>query len=444
MEENLLKFGVGGQRKLIKKILEDKVIFMDIIPSLKPKYFTDKGLQKVIKIIVDRFENKNKHTTFNDLEFILKNTNGNDYEELKDTFIKIKKENEDGTETATNECIEYLKRCEMVDILKRGIESIKNGYNIDKAGRIISQINDIERMAEITSSNPIDLIDDVLTQSISEKIPTGIKELDEVMNGGLPKKSVGLLIAGTGVGKSTLSSIICCNAHQRGKKVLQIFFEDSKEDIARKHYAHLTGINTSKLNNLSNNSDYKQKILDKYNGLNKKDIILQRMPNGTTSVEDIISLLHKLEHTQNWKPDMILIDYLSCMQTTNNETIRMTNEFQTFERMTKKIETLATDFDCAVWICQQTNRNGADIDNAKKRTANIQGSFRIIQPCSVVLYLDRTMTDGNDYNLANLYLDKNRGGSNGEWKNIYLNNGDCQIDLSNTIKTKNNLEWIEK
>lgn len=51
-----------------------------------------------------------------------------------------------------------------------------------------------------------------------ERVRTGIKELDKQLNGGIPKGMLALLIAGTGVGKTTLGSIICCGSAVQGKK----------------------------------------------------------------------------------------------------------------------------------------------------------------------------------------------------------------------------------
>jgi hypothetical protein len=130
------------------------------------------------------------------------------------------------------------------------------------------------------------------------------------------------------------------------------------------------------------------------------------------------------------------------METTSNETLKMQNECQTYERMTKRLESFASDYNIAIWIAQQTNRNGMIATTANQRMGNIQGSFRITQPCSAILYLDRSQENIQDRNKANLYLDKCRGGEPTAWEGIYLNNGTCDIDLSQPVNDPTDVDLI--
>ena len=223
---------------------------------------------------------------------------------------------------------------------------------------------------------------------------------------------------------------------------MQIFFEDTKEDIARKHIAHLTNTPTNKIygetatnliNELMMDGEYKETLNYRLRTV--------RMENGETTVETIRNYINTVINNEGWKPDMIFIDYLSCLLPTENKTIAMQNEWQAWERCMKKLEVLAKDLNIVIWVSQQTNRNGMITTTAKERMANIQGSFRAIQPCSFVLYLDRTLTNDNDFNKASLYLDKCRGCQPCEWRDIYMNNGTCQIDLSFGIHPNEELEW---
>src|SRR5690606_36827581 len=70
-----------------------------------------------------------------------------------------------------------------------------------------------------------DFFDDIESRYIEENrffIPTGIPQLDarEIMNGGLGKGEIGVMVAPTGVGKSHFLVQIGANALRRGKNVL--------------------------------------------------------------------------------------------------------------------------------------------------------------------------------------------------------------------------------
>ena len=442
--EDLYFIGTNGQYRFIKKLLSDKGFFMEAMPSLKATYFTDTALKKMVKEILKRWEETGDTTNFTDLEFMIKGCNEEEIPLLKAAYMKLKEEM-DGQDIAAEKCMEFLKRQNALNTLSNGIESLKNsGYSVERMGRIIDQLQDVERCSATKDTSVADVLDDILNESPKVKVPTGIKELDEKMRGGLTKGCLGLLIAGTGVGKTTLASIMCCNAALMGYKVLHIFFEDPKTDIGKKYYAHLTGRYTYEFNNEADKEALKEEIWNSHPRAKealKMNVRLLRMPNGTTSVDDVIGTVNRLITVQNWNPDMIFIDYIGCMETTSNEMLKMQNECQAYERMTKRLESFASDYNIAVWIAQQTNRNGMIATTANQRMGNIQGSFRVTQPCSAILYLDRSQNNIDGRNYANLYLDKCRGGEPTEWENIYLNNGTCKIDLSDTIRNDEDLEY---
>lgn len=447
---NLLHLGYDGQVYFLRNILTNTNLFMEVIPYLKKNYFTENSIKKVVEFITDRYKTQHTVTNLQELEYILRNGNTDDLTTFQKLFKKLTQPLTDdevrGMEEVSKICLEFIKRMEVINIADKLSKHLKDkGYNEEK---ITDAIEELQKLfgEQVTELQGEDLLDEVLNQPQTEKIPTGIEEIDIQMNGGLRKKSVGLLIAGTGIGKSSLSSIISMQSALKNNKVLYIFFEDDITDIGAKLYANLTNLNINSFFNSKEKSTLKNKIYGSHpnakNALNN-NIKLFRLPNGSTSVEDIASLLYKLKHINNWCPDMIFIDYLSCLKSTNNEVLKMQNECQALERVMKRIESLASEFNCAIWVAQQTNRNGMDADTADKRITNIQGSFRATQPCSAILYLDRAMNKTKDFTKANLFLDKVRGGTPAEWYNITLNNGTCQIDFNSQINTEEDLEWTE-
>lgn len=447
-EKNTLGFlGTNGQYLIAKALIEDKEFFLKIEKSVNPNVFTDMALQKVIKIFIGRYRENGELLTYKALEMLIKATNPSQTElaEFKKIFeILLSKANEAELKLAKETSEEYFKRVETGRILDNFKNALKKGYTVEKLGKYLQELQNVESVDSIYAPKSVDeLIDVTLSTPSTVRVQTGIFELDKVFRGGFPKGAVSLLIAGTGVGKSTLGSIICCNAARMGKKVLHIFFEDLETEIAQKYYAHLLNRNTFEFEDLATNYEKRKQLSSELRSISfnakdflKKNVKLFRMRNGETTVEDIMTEVRKLKTLEDWVPDLIFIDYFSCLRTTSNETIRMQNEWQAMERCMKKIELFANSENVAILVAQQTNRNGMDEDTANKRMANIQGSYRITQPASIILYLDRT---GCEKNRANLYIDKARGCDvNGktEYENILLDNGTCQIDLSDDCDTE--------
>lgn len=449
-KSSLNYLGDEAQMKLVKSLIEDKELFANVYPILNESQFTEPNLIQIVKYLKTFYSQTMCVPSYKDIEIFLKDTakDQDSINKLRSVFVRLRgDELNDGQKTATDVCIETLKRNEALRVLKNGIRSIDdNGYSIDRIARISDGLQNIENnVDEGEEVMAYDLIDRVFNSTPMQRIPTGIKELDEQMKGGLPKKNIGLLIAGTGVGKTTMGSIICCNAAIAGYKVLHIFFEDTVDDIGRKYYSNITHRYTSEYVSIENREKYKGEIMGDpvvayalRNNLKPK-----RMGNSKTSVEDIRDYVHKLVAVKGWKPDMIFIDYISCLKTSTDKYIQ-NNECQAFERCMKNIESFAQDDDIAIWVAQQTNRDAFKEETSKNnRIGNVQGSFRITQPASFILYLNR---NNDEKNRANLYLDKCRGCEPKSWENIYLNNGNMEIDLSGYIgtDTKEELEWKDE
>ena len=66
-----------------------------------------------------------------------------------------------------------------------------------------------------------------------ERTKTGIKGLDELLHGGIPKGAVILISGSPGSGKSILSMQILVNGCKMGEKGLYVSFEQPYEDIVK-------------------------------------------------------------------------------------------------------------------------------------------------------------------------------------------------------------------
>lgn len=449
IEKNNLNFmGENGQLRFTKSLIENKTLFLQVYPYLDERLFTDEGCKIIVKLFKEFYKEKGMTPSYKDIESLIKKTavTEEDFGMLSETYSKLRSDLE-GQETATEICVNHIKKLKAEEILDKGKTQISKDYSLTKVEDIIDNLRQLEANNTEGSSSVADIEDKIFSRSLGDKVPTGVFQLDVKMGGGLTKGKIGLLIAGTGVGKSTLASIFCCNAAILDYKVLHIFFEDDKEEIGAKYYAHLTEMLTSSFSEKGDKEALKGKIWGSHPNARKalkENVRLLRLPNGCLTAEDLCNEIRK-EIAGGFKPDMVFIDYLSCLQTSSDKHLATTNEWQTFERVAKKLESFATETGIAIWEAQQTNRNGLIAKTAADRMANVQGSFRITQPATIILYLDRV---GMQPNRANLYLDKCRTGELGEWENISMNNGTCQIDLSQAIPTDAELtavidEWGE-
>lgn len=444
--ETLGYLGEEVQYQIVKALIEDREYFKQIYSMLNQNAFTVQYLKQMTGLMKDMWKKEEIHPTYNDLEIRLieKAKTDIEVEEAKGVIAKLKKDSLlDGMTTAKEVAIRFFAQQETIKVLQKGIESLgKDGYVEGKTIRDIYEgLSNIGKIVdEDKGSSPLDLFEDIMSSSAVERVSTGVSEIDRAMNGGLPKQSIGLLIAKTGAGKTSLGTIFCAGAAKAGYKVVQIFFEESVNDIAAKHYAYHTGRYTKEFNDTAEKAIVWNELKKDpaiYEAL-KHNTIIKRMNNGSTTVEDIRDYLKHLI-ASGFKPDMVFIDYFSCIQTSADRRIMYGNEVKAGEMAMKKIEQMANDLDIAIWVAEQTNRMALKKVTDFERIGNIQGNYRITQPASFIFNLERA-EGRSDYNSANLYMDKCRGCEPHEWLNFKLNNGNVQIDMS-TMESRDSLEW---
>lgn len=88
---------------------------------------------------------------------------------------------------------------------------------------------------------------------VEEKIPFDIDILNKITNGGLARKSLNILLAGTGVGKSLVMCHFAAAALMQSKNVLYITMEMAEERIAERIDANLLNLGMSELKTVEQN-----------------------------------------------------------------------------------------------------------------------------------------------------------------------------------------------
>ena len=102
---------------------------------------------------------------------------------------------------------------------------------------------------------------------------------NKITKGGLPKKTLNICLAGTGVGKSLFMCHQAAAALSINKNVLYVTLEMAEERIAERIDANLLDIPISQLEELSR--DMYQKKIDKINAKTKGKIIIKEYLNAS-------------------------------------------------------------------------------------------------------------------------------------------------------------------
>lgn len=241
---------------------------------------------------------------------------------------------------------------------------------------------------------------DDIDNEIRQPIPTGLELIDKY---GIAKGEIGVILAGTGVGKSVILTFMANNFMLGGYKVLHIVFEGN---INTYHRLHL-----KKLNNPSKDKLIRGKTIP-----NLK--VIQLKSNDTTT-KDIEKLIN--EHINNdFVPDMIVLDYVDCLVGNGGKEI-----WQNDIKIINELEHICQKYQVGLWTAIQANRSGV---NKELTIENVSGSIQKAQKASLVLALTRNL-DQEQNNTADVRILKNRFGAKEMSLNCVWNPNEMNIEL---------------
>jgi len=189
-----------------------------------------------------------------------------------------------------------------------------------------------------------------------EKIKFDIEILNKITNGGISKKTLSVLMAGTGVGKSLVMCHFASAALAAGKNVLYITMEMSEEKIAERIDANLFDVDIKQIFNLSKDSFTK-----KVAGIKSKThgkLIIKEYPTAAAHVGHFRALLQELRLKKNFIPELIFIDYLNICASSRIKggVSGSVGTYGLIKSIAEEIRGLAVEFNVPIWSATQSNR----------------------------------------------------------------------------------------
>lgn len=349
-KETLEYLGVKYEEKLINQMIIDQKFGNNIIDIINPNFFSNDDNKILISVIKQAKKDYNIIPDFDSLSIRVADL---ELKELKKNYVlklitKIKDLVVHDALYIQKVALNFCKQQE----LKKSISQIqkiieKHQYErYDECEEILKKALSFGN----TENDGVDILHDiisVLSDDFRNPIRTGIAKLDEVMNGGLSKSELGLILAPFGVGKTTLITKMANTAYNDGYKVLQIFFEDKTKIIQRKHLACWTGIELNELHN------HKEEVFNKTEEVKKNGgrLVLLKLPSDGVTMPMIRKHIEK-KISEGFRPDIVLLDYIDCVSPSKEYTDVFTSE----GAVMRQFETILSDFDMAGWTAVQGNR----------------------------------------------------------------------------------------
>ena len=189
-----------------------------------------------------------------------------------------------------------------------------------------------------------------------EKVPFDLINFNKITKGGLSRKSLNIVLAGTGVGKSLFMCHCAAANLDAGKNVLYITLEMAEERIAERIDANLLDVDIKDLELLSKEK-YDEKIEAKRSKITGK-LIVKEYPTAVAHVGHFRHLLNELNLKKEFKPDIIYIDYINICASSRIKANASVNSYTYIKSIAEELRGLAVENAVPVVSATQTTRTG--------------------------------------------------------------------------------------
>lgn len=441
--DSISYLGVPFQKKIILELITDNKFSESALSHLHSKYFDDDSCKRLLIEIKNYQEKYNKVPSFtnNSIYEVVYEKINNDIEKevlisLLNMLKKYHKDRRIGKISDDSNIVQqkvwaFIKQQEYKQLGQYIIKKTLEG-DLDNIELIESKIQIISKIGpdDDTGVDVFSDIDDTLEADYRNTIPTGLgDEIDNLMGGGLGNGEMGFILAGLGTGKTTALTKIANHAHSLGKNVLQIFFEDNKKQIKRKHYSIWSGVPQSQIDD---NKDIVRKNIINVKNRHENKLVLVKFPQeDNITVPYIKRWILNYQKVHNIKFDILVLDYIDCVESheKNNNSDVLSNEL----KVVKAFEAMLADLNIPGWSAIQGNRNslGAEVVTTNQMGGNIKKA----QKTHFLMSIARS-DEQKENGLANIKILKSRFGRDGIlFEDCVFNNDSLAINVARNFNT---------
>jgi replicative DNA helicase len=189
-----------------------------------------------------------------------------------------------------------------------------------------------------------------------KRVPFDLEFLNDITAGGTPSKTLNIVMAGTGVGKSLFMCHHAANCLTQNLNVLYITCEMAEERIAERIDANLMDVTLDNLKDLP--KDVYDKKINRISSNMTGKLIIKEYPTASANSNHFRTLIDELQMKKKFHPDIIFIDYLNICASSRIKGGSNINTYQLVKSIAEELRGLAVEKNVPIWSATQVNRTG--------------------------------------------------------------------------------------
>lgn len=349
---------------ILKSLLFNEAYCRSVLPYLKSEYFEDYIEKILFSHIVTFINTYNERPTIEALGVILNDSS------LKEDDVKVVLETIKNFSEPEENKLEWLydkteKFCQDKAIHNAVLESI-HIISDKKEKKDKGSIPDLLKDALSVSFDPKighDYLSDAedrydFYHRKEERIPFDIEQFNKITNGGIPRKTLNVILAGTNVGKTLAMCHFATYDIILGKNVLYITLEMGEEKIAERIDANFLDISLENLNLISKTQYIN--LLEKARAKTTGKLFIKEYPTVSANVNHFRHLLNELKLKKKFIPDIIYVDYINICASSRLKYSPNVNSYMMIKSIAEELRGLAVEYNVPIFTATQTNRDGFD------------------------------------------------------------------------------------
>jgi replicative DNA helicase len=405
------------EESIVQAMILDHPFSEQMIEVLNIDYFNVEFLKEITKVLFSHYHKYKSFPSYKLLGSIILNEvpDGLVKDQMKAYWIKIRTAPLKGD-------LEYVKETALDFCRKRSLAiALETSLSLIEEKQYEQVSTEIKKALQAGAERSVgheynSNLERRIREDVYENIlSTPWAEFNKILRcGGLPGGKVGVIAAGTGIGKSHFLVNIGSCGIMAGKTGVHYTLEDSDIDTGRRYDANISGI---ALDNLSSNKDVVREKLANVKG----SLIIKSYPAGTAS---ILTLKNHLNHLlmRGIRPDFILIDYAELLKSSQDHDAKRFN----IEEVFRDLVAWSQEINLPIWTAAQLNRASMDVEVVTNK--HLHECFAVSQIVHIFVTMNRDKT-GPQPDIGNVFICKSKVSSDGIKFPMMINTGMSKLEL---------------
>jgi replicative DNA helicase len=410
----LNQYGPVFQVKVLGALLTQRQFLLNIVDSLDSEYFESSANKWVVEYIQKYFSEYHTTPTVEIMSIEVKKIEN---EVLRISIVEALKEAYKLSDQSDIEWVEaeFSSFCRNQQVKKAILSSVQllEMNDFDSILQLISKAVTAGEEKTVGLDYNLD-IEARYREDDRRCIPFPWPVFNEMTQGGYGKGDLVLMFGNPGGGKSWAVTAMGAYAAALGYNVVHYSLELGEGYVGKRYDAVFSGIDVDKLH-------LHRAEVDEVVGKVKGKVIIKEYPPKRASFDTIEAHLQQLEHQNDFKPDLIIIDYLDYMRTRSRK-----DRKEEIDDVYVAAKAFAKERGVPLVSPSQANRGAAKNDIIEGD--NAAGSYEKIMIGDIILSLARKRKDKIE-GTGNWHIMKNRYGADGMTFRSRINTSNGYIDI---------------